>query len=178
MLKKPVAFGTISKINYPNIVIEMESMKEVICVPAITTNVCCTLKGERDKIKRLSNTIDIIFSITKQKILNEKLRDILMDSSKAISFPGDILRTAEYQKAINEIDASLLSKNINDRQKESIAKCLLANDFFLIQGPPGTGKSTAIAELIWQHIRSNISVKKNHTGYLSHQRLTLLLITL
>lgn len=158
--KKPAAFGAISKINYPNIVIEMESMKEEICIPAISTNVCCTLKGERDKIKRLSNTIDIIFSITKQKILNDSLRDILMDSSKAKSFPGDILRTAEYQKSINEIDASLLSKNINDRQKESIAKCLLANDFFLIQGPPGTGKSTAIAELIWQHIRSNISVKK------------------
>lgn len=158
--KKPAAFGAILKINYPNIVIEMESMKEEICIPAISTKVCCTLKGERDKIKRLSNTIDIIFSNTKQKILNENLRDILMDSSKAKSFPGDILRTAEYQKSINEIDSSLLSKNINDRQKESIAKCLLANDFFLIQGPPGTGKSTAIAELIWQHIRSNISVKK------------------
>ena len=158
--KKPVPFGNIIKISYPNIVIEMESMRDTICVPDTLTKVCCTLKGERDKIKRLSNTIDIIFSITKQKILNESLRDILVDSSKARSFPGDILRTAEYEKTINEIDASLLSKNINDRQKESIAKCLLAKDFFLIQGPPGTGKSTAIAELIWQHIRSNISVKK------------------
>lgn len=158
--RKPVPFGNIIKISYPNIVIEMESMRDTICVPDTLTKVCCTLKGERDKIKRLSNTIDIIFSITKQKILNESLRDILVDSSKARSFPGDILRTAEYEKTINEIDASLLSKNINDRQKESIAKCLLANDFFLIQGPPGTGKSTAIAELIWQHIRSNISVKK------------------
>jgi superfamily I DNA and/or RNA helicase len=158
--KKPIAFGSILKMNYPNIVIEMESMKEDICIPAISTKVCCTLKGERDKIKRLSNTIDIIFSISKQKILNENLRDILMDSSKAESIHDDILRTAEYEKSINEIDSSLLSKNINERQKEAIAKCLLAKDFFLIQGPPGTGKSTAIAELIWQHIRSNISVKK------------------
>ena len=30
-----------------------------------------------------------------------------------------------------------------------------ADDISLIQGPPGTGKSTAIAELIWQHIRLN-----------------------
>lgn len=158
--KKAVPLGNIIKISYPNIVIEMESMRDTICVPDTLTKVCCTLKGERDKIKRLSNTIDIIFSITKQKILNESLRDILVDSSNARSFPGDILRTSEYEKTINEINVSLLSKNINDRQKESIAKCLLANDFFLIQGPPGTGKSTAIAELIWQHIRSNISLKK------------------
>ena len=158
--KKPVAFGHIVKISYPNIIVEMETMKDTICVPDISNIACCTLKGERDKIKRLSNTIDIIFSITNQKILNENLRDILIDSSKAKSFPGDILRTAEYEKIINEIEASLLSKNINERQKESIAKCLLANDFFLIQGPPGTGKSTAIAELIWQHIRSNLFVKK------------------
>ena len=158
--KKSIAFGSIKKINYPNILIEIESMKEEICIPANSTKVCCTLKGERDKIKRLSNSIDIIFSITEEKILNEKLRGILIDSSNAKTFPGDILLTAEYKKSISEIDSSLLSKKINERQKEAIAKCLLANDFFLIQGPPGTGKSTAIAELIWQHIRSNISVKK------------------
>ncbi len=157
---KPLPFGSIVKLNYPNIQIDMESMKEEICVSSHTSLVACILKGERDKIKRLSNTIDIIFSTNKQKILNEKLRAILMDSSKAESFHGDIKRTADYEKSLNEIDSSLLSKNINERQKEAIAKCLLAMDFFLIQGPPGTGKSTAIAELIWQHIRSNISVKK------------------
>lgn len=158
--KKPIAFGSIIKISYPSISIKMESITEEICLPTLSNSVCCTLKGERDKIMRLSNTIDIIFSITKQKILNEKLRAILMDSSKAKSLPGDILRTPEYEKSITEIDSSLLSKNINERQKEAIAKCLLAEDFFLIQGPPGTGKSTAIAELIWQHIRSNITGKE------------------
>nr|MBP7185120.1 hypothetical protein [Saprospiraceae bacterium] len=158
--RKPKPFGTILKIDFPKIVIEMESMIEEICIPGLSAKVCCTLKGERDKIMRLSNTIDIIFSTSKQGILNENLPAILMDSSKATSIQGDILRTAEYKKAINDIDSSLLSMNINDRQKEAIAKCLLAKDFFLIQGPPGTGKSTAIAELIWQHIRSNISTRK------------------
>ncbi len=157
---KPKLFGTILKIDFPKLVIEMESMIEEICIPGLSAKVCCTLKGERDKIKRLSNTIDIIFSTSKQGILNENLPSILMDSSKAKSIHDDILRTADYKKAINDIDSSLLSKNINDRQKEAIAKCLLAKDFFLIQGPPGTGKSTAIAELIWQHIRFNISSKK------------------
>jgi DNA polymerase alpha-associated DNA helicase A len=158
--KRPIPIGTIAKLNYPNIIIEMDTVREEICTPSQRTAVCCTLKGERDKIKRLSQTVDIIFSVSKQKILNEKLRGILMDSSRAETFPGDITRTEDYEKAISEIESSLLSKNINFRQKEAIGKCLLAKDFFLIQGPPGTGKSTAIAELIWQHIRSNISLKK------------------
>ena len=59
--KKPAAFGAILKINYPNIVIEMESMKEEICIPSISTNVCCTLKGERDKIKGCQIRLTLFF---------------------------------------------------------------------------------------------------------------------
>lgn len=44
--KKPVPFGNIIKISYPNIVIEMESMRDTICVPDIVTKVCCTLKDQ------------------------------------------------------------------------------------------------------------------------------------
>jgi KaiC/GvpD/RAD55 family RecA-like ATPase len=42
---------------------------------------------------------------------------------------------------------------LNDSQKQAIYKSLYAEELALIQGPPGTGKSTAIAEIIWQHIR-------------------------
>jgi superfamily I DNA and/or RNA helicase len=170
--------GHITKVNFPIIQITiikekpssfidnvewlamLEEVKSRLLTEGTTTIVQCLLKGERDKIKRLADTIDVIFSQGKSKLLNGKLRSILIDSSKAETFPGDITLTQEYNNVIRDIDSSLLSRNINQRQKEAIAKCLIAEDFFIIQGPPGTGKSTAIAELIWQHIRANLSVKK------------------
>ncbi len=44
---------------------------------------------------------------------------------------------------------------LNKSQKQAVFKSLYATELALIQGPPGTGKSTAIAEIIWQHIRKN-----------------------
>src|SRR5690606_6767359 len=55
----------------------------------------------------------------------------------------------------NSLNNHLLNKRINEPQKQAIIKTLLAEDLALIQGPPGTGKSTAIAEIIWQHIRKD-----------------------
>lgn len=171
-------FGNVAKVNFPIIQVlfskekpspfidndewhvMLEEVKSRLLKVGTTTIVQCLLKGERDKIKRLADTVDIIFSQGKTKILNGKLRSILIDSSEAKTFPGDITLAQEFKETLREIDLTLLSRNINQRQREAIAKCLLAEDFFIVQGPPGTGKSTAIAELIWQHIRSNLNVGK------------------
>jgi superfamily I DNA and/or RNA helicase len=158
-IKQPIPFGKILKINYPTIEISVDNLNEEVCIPENNILVGCVLKGERDKIKRLSHTIDIIFSKNKEQIPNENLRSILIDASKADSTEGDILQTEEYQKTLDGISTSLLSKHINSRQIEAIAKCILSKDLFVIQGPPGTGKSTAISELIWQHIRVSLSEK-------------------
>ena len=43
---------------------------------------------------------------------------------------------------------------LNDSQKKSVLRGLLADDLCMLQGPPGTGKTTVIAELIWQLVRT------------------------
>lgn len=153
--RKQIPFGTITKLNYPKLIVQLASPIPDGLDSGESIEVCCSMKGERDKVKRLSDTLDTLFSPSSTKIPNSKLKEILIESSKAESFPGDILLTQEYKETLREVESSLLSSFINDRQKEAITKCLLASDFFVIQGPPGTGKSTAIAELIWQHIRAH-----------------------
>lgn len=159
---KPTPFGTVVKLNYPKLLIKLNDTLPENLDSGDPIHVCCTLNGERDKVKRLADTLDTIFSSSSNAIPNKNLKEILIEASKATSFPGDILLTQEYKDALMEIESSLLSSFINERQKEAIAKCLLAEDFFVIQGPPGTGKSTAIAELIWQHIRTHHSQNGTH----------------
>jgi len=155
-------FGIVKKLNYPFILVDVQEKEEEVCINDKIHTVSCTLKGELDKIKRLSDTVTKIFSGDQRGIANIKLSSILMTPETAETIDGDILFTSKYQKEKANVENSLLSKHINERQKEAITKSLLAKDFFIIQGPPGTGKSTAIAELIWQHIRVNLSSKKNN----------------
>ena len=54
---------------------------------------------------------------------------------------------------------TFFSESLNESQKQAIYKSLYAEELALIQGPPGTGKSTAIAEIIWQHIRKEQNQK-------------------
>jgi DNA polymerase alpha-associated DNA helicase A len=170
--------GSIVKVDFPNVLIttiddiplflgeerdDADESGKKLCAIGTSITVQCQLKGERDKIKRLADTIDIIFNVKRSKLLNEKLKSILIDSATAKSFPGNILLSADYKETLEGISLNQLSKNINESQKQAIAKSLLAEDFFIIQGPPGTGKSTAIAELIWQHLRVNL--RKENKAY-------------
>ena len=82
--------------------------------------------------------------------INENLKSFIFDPKYAAETVVNI------NDVVEEIKKNCISKPIpNDRQIESIAKSLLAEDLALIQGPPGTGKTTVIAEIIWQSIRRN-----------------------
>ncbi|WP_296622587.1 DEAD/DEAH box helicase [Marivirga sp.] len=148
------SLGVLKAISYPNLTIQAEDNSllkegEYLCVKS-------ALKGEKDKIKRLRDTIEKIYSVSDNSILNKQLKTALIDSSTLESFiDGDITLTNDYKDLYQKINNDLLSTYVNERQKAAIVKCLLSEDLFIVQGPPGTGKSTAIAELIWQHLVNN-----------------------
>lgn len=149
--------GKLQKVDYPELyfIVEEDKLEEVrfnietIKIKAIFPD----LKGEKDKIKRLEDTLLKLGS--EQKLPNDNAKEFLFDSSKAkaIDNIGYLLdkSSAEWQ----EFENNLFSKNLNDSQKQAIYKSLYAEELAIIQGPPGTGKSTAIAEIIWQHIKRN-----------------------
>lgn len=155
--KEKKYLGKLQKVDYPELYFIVEEGKleevkfniETIKIKAIFPD----LKGEKDKIKRLEDTLLKLDS--EQKLPNDNAKEFLFDSSKAkaIDNIGYLLdkSSAEWQ----EFENNLFSKNLNDSQKQAIYKSLYAEELAIIQGPPGTGKSTAIAEIIWQHIKKN-----------------------
>jgi hypothetical protein len=151
--------GVLKSISYPNLIIQMED--KILLEEGTCLTVKSALKGEKDKVKRSRDAVQKIYSNSGNAICNKNLKQALIDSSTLqSSIGGDITLTNEYQTLYNKVNGDLLSPYINKRQKEAIVKCLLSEDLFIIQGPPGTGKSTAIAELIWQHLANNNSDKR------------------
>ncbi|MHC5202478.1 AAA domain-containing protein [Myroides sp. LJL110] len=151
--------GVLKSISYPNLTLLVEDKS--LLEEGTYLTVKSALKGEKDKVKRLRDAVEKIYSDSGNSICNKNLKQALIDSSSLESFiDGDITRTSEYQDLYQKVNNDLLSPYVNERQKEAIVKCLLSDDLFIVQGPPGTGKSTAIAELIWQHLVNNDSDKR------------------
>lgn len=150
--------GKIVRCTYPYIEIKLSELQIDFFENIVRENkskftyIKPELKGEIEKIFRLEKAIEKIETDAKS-LPNPKVADYIYDSSKAaeIKDPGQLFFGSSTWKEI------LFHKNddshLNDSQIRGIASSLLAEDLALIQGPPGTGKSTAIAEIIWQHIR-------------------------
>lgn len=148
--------GKLQKVDYPDLYFvvdeeRIEEVKENISEEKVKA-IFPDLKGEKDKIKRLEDTV-LKLDDDKNKLPNDNAKVFLYDSSKAKIIENiDYLLTktsAEWQ----DFENNLFSKSLNESQRQAIYKSLYADELALIQGPPGTGKSTAIAEIIWQHIR-------------------------
>jgi superfamily I DNA and/or RNA helicase len=158
---KKLLLGKLHKVNYPNLefFVEDEQLEEVKSnidlneVKAIFPN----LKGEQDKIIRLSNTIKKLES--EKKLPNNNAKQFLFDSSMAKPIENIEYLLNPSSEEWREFDKSVFFKQLNEPQKQAIFKSLYAEELALIQGPPGTGKSTAIAEIIWQHSRKNQTKK-------------------
>lgn len=151
--KKLFDIGTLTRVEYPNLTFTIEAENAEIVeqwkneIIAIKPD----LKGERDKIERLKDAVNKLDS--NQPLPNNNAKEFLYDSSKAKIIENiDYLlnkTSAEWQ----DFENNLFSTSLNESQRKAIFKSLYAEELALIQGPPGTGKSTAIAEIIWQHIR-------------------------
>lgn len=89
---------------------------------------------------------------------NEKLRDFIFNSSKATPTPQFENTIIEETQEFSECNSTSLLK-LNSSQQVAVTKAVYAKDLCLLQGPPGTGKTTVIAELLWQHIRTNQAVR-------------------
>lgn len=151
--KKLFDIGTLTRVEYPNLTFTIEAENAEIVEKRKNEIIAIKpdLKGERDKIERLKDTVNKLDS--NQKLPNDNAKVFLYDSSKAKCIENiEYLlnkKSAEWQ----DFENNLFSKSLNESQRQAIYKSLHAEELALIQGPPGTGKSTAIAEIIWQHIR-------------------------
>lgn len=142
--------------NYPELVLDMSGdfyeVTKQLFEETDVTEITPDLSGDLEKLARLKESLNRI--VEGRDVENSSLGTFIFDASKA----ADI---KDYEEKIRlelqEVDKHLLNKRIanNEPQKVAIAKAILAPDLSLIQGPPGSGKSTAIAELIWQHVREN-----------------------
>ena len=96
------------------------------------------LKGEKDKIKRLEDTVVKLDS--KEKLPNNNAKEFLYDSSKAKGIENIKYLLNKTSPEWQEFEDNLFSVSLNESQKQAIYKSLYAEELALIQGPPGTGK--------------------------------------
>lgn len=154
--KENFYLGKLQKIDYPDLYFivdeeRIEDVKENIS-EEIVKAIFPDLKGEKDKIKRLEDTV-LKLDDENTKLPNDNAKVFLYDSSKAKIIENIDYLLSKTSKEWQDFENNLFSKSLNESQRQAIYKSLYADELALIQGPPGTGKSTAIAEIIWQHIR-------------------------
>lgn len=149
------SIGKLFKVVFPELLLDISSAdynfneEGALTFNQITPN----LEGDLEKIKRLRDAFDNIS--TGKGVKNSNISQFIFDARKAVPTEDIEFYTNELSDFYQDVKGNLLNKYINPSQLDAIIKCLKSSDISLIQGPPGTGKSTAIAELIWQHIRLN-----------------------
>jgi len=150
-------FGKLFRINYPQLIFDIsgddfkktKQLFESHVVKSIEPN----LTGDLEKINRLKSSLNnIIKGINLQ---NPNLKDFIFDAGKAKKIEDIEYHINPLGETFQDLEDHLLNSKVNEPQKQAIIKTLLAEDLAVIQGPPGTGKSTAIAEMIWHHVRRN-----------------------
>jgi superfamily I DNA and/or RNA helicase len=155
--------GKLQKVDYPDLYFKVDEDKLQEVEKNISQEkikaVFPELKGEKDKIKRLEDTV-LKLDDEKSRLPNDNAKVFLYDSSKAKKIENIEYLLNKTSVEWQDFESNLFSESLNESQRKAIYKSLYAEELALIQGPPGTGKSTAIAEIIWQHIRVAQKEKK------------------
>ena len=155
--------GKLQKVDYPDLYFKVDEDKlhevEVNIKQEKIKAIFPELKGEKDKIKRLEDTV-LKLDDDKSRLPNDNAKVFLYDSSKAKKIENIEYLLNKTSVEWQDFESNLFSESLNESQRQAIYKSLYAEELALIQGPPGTGKSTAIAEIIWQHTRVAQKEKK------------------
>lgn len=161
-LVKDFKIGKLIRVNFPQLTFDISSVDNnqisYLIDNELLRYIIPDITGELEKISRLRKSFSAIS--TGKGLQNSNLSKFIFDASKAKLIQDIDFYTntqSDFYKGLND---NLLNTKVNESQKQAIIKTLLAEDLALIQGPPGTGKSTAIAEIIWQHIRIGLRDKK------------------
>lgn len=152
--KSKKLLGRLQKVDYPYLDFFVDDETIIEVQENIANNVLHAifpdLKGETDKIIRLTNTVQ---KLNAETILpNNNAKEFLFDSSTAKPIDNIEYLLEPSGDSWRAFEENTLSNYLNTSQKEAIFKSLYSEELMLIQGPPGTGKSTAIAEIIWHHL--------------------------
>lgn len=150
-------FGKLFRVNYPQMIFDIsgdnfEKTKQLF-ESYIVNSIEPNLTGDLEKINRLKCSLNNILHGT--NLQNPNLKEFIFDAKKAKKIDDIDYHINPSSETYRDLNYHLLNNKVNESQIQAIIKTLLAEDLALIQGPPGTGKSTAIAEMIWQHIRRN-----------------------
>jgi superfamily I DNA and/or RNA helicase len=152
-----ISIGKLIRVNFPQLIFDISSSDKNKITSYVNEHlinkITPNLTGDLEKIARLKKSFDAISS--GNGVLNANLPYFIFDSTKANPIDDIDCYLTPQSDIYNDINYNLLNNKINESQKQAIIKTLLTEDLAIIQGPPGTGKSTAIAEIIWQHIRKN-----------------------
>ncbi|MDY4850339.1 MAG: AAA domain-containing protein [Paludibacteraceae bacterium] len=159
---KDFKLGKLIRVNFPQLTFDISSTDNKQISYLIDNDqlryITPDITGDLEKITRLKKSFSAISS--GKGLHNSNLSEFIFDASKAKPIQDIDFYTNTQSDFYKDVNDNLLNTKVNDSQKQAIIKTLLAEDLSLIQGPPGTGKSTAIAEIIWQHIRIGLRAKK------------------
>lgn len=155
--------GTLRRAKFPILELQINSdyieslTRMLLEEPQLFKKIEPVLTGEVEKIVRLENTIGKLES-GGANLSNPNIVNFIFDSSKAKA-TENLNIFEETSNEWQELERTKLSSNINKSQLHAVLTTLHSEELAIIQGPPGTGKSTAISEIIWQHIRTSPSRK-------------------
>jgi hypothetical protein len=138
--------------KWPDEIEQTESFLKFIDEEPRVETVIPNLRGDQAKISWLSEAMQKVNNPQEgldTKPINERLKEFVFDSSKAVEVFRDL---SEDTEDWNELKRHELL-TLNNSQRRAILSALHSSDIALLQGPPGTGKTTVIAEMIWQMVR-------------------------
>ena len=156
-ISEHLKFGKLTRVSYPLVTFTLDNPEDEAILQLLEEGgigrLYPDITGDLEKISRLKNAFNNIVNGTGLK--NKNLSEFIFDSSKAKPIENIEFYINPQSDYYKDFEAHRLNERITESQLKAIIKAVNAEDLAVIQGPPGTGKSTAIAEIIWQHVRLN-----------------------